>query len=270
MTSSAVESLPAGYGENKPAQIFKTHEIARPLPPRARPRQQWPRFCSRSTACFTLDAARGYLRSTSPSEAQAASFAQSRERLAKPQASASGRARGRFVFRRNDKNNSAASRYCCCWNRLSPRLGWLTDRRHRRGNSRMAAARPVLETPQQPARRRAAVATGQPAADTEGAAAYSGPLAAGPASRAGAAGSCSLAARCLCLQTLNLLLELLVAVLQLLDIAGELADRRFQATDTRHKVGIGHLSAGGPGAKRAGEKRHGHANEADHRQRHVR
>src|SRR5207249_3924262 len=54
------------------------NEDRRTAPPLRRPRlasrpQQRTRFCSRSTPCFTLTDARGYLRPTSASDAHAAS-----------------------------------------------------------------------------------------------------------------------------------------------------------------------------------------------------
>ena len=52
------------------------------------------------------------------------------------------------------------------------------------------------------------------------------------------------------LQRPKLLLELLIAVLQLLHRAGELAQRRFEAVDAGQKVGLGHLRAGGPAPQR--------------------
>jgi hypothetical protein len=52
------------------------------------------------------------------------------------------------------------------------------------------------------------------------------------------------------LQRADLLLELLIAVLQLLHGAGELAQRRFEAIDTGQKIGLGHLRPCGTAPQR--------------------
>jgi len=49
------------------------------------------------------------------------------------------------------------------------------------------------------------------------------------------------------LKPLHFLLELLIAILQLLDRAGEIADLGFEVIDTRHQVGVGGLCVGGAG-----------------------
>ena len=52
---------------------------------------------------------------------------------------------------------------------------------------------------------------------------------------------------------MHLLLEQLVAVLQFLDCAGEIAQRR-EAVDARQQVGFRHLRVGGAGPQRARER----------------
>ena len=61
---------------------------------------------------------------------------------------------------------------------------------------------------------------------------------------------------CFLLQPPDLLLELLIAILQLLDRAGQLADLRLQAVKARDEVGFGQLrvSATGPQHARQGEQ----------------
>ena len=48
-------------------------------------------------------------------------------------------------------------------------------------------------------------------------------------------------------KALHFLLELLIAILQFLDRAGELADARLQAVDARDEVGVRHLGVSGTG-----------------------
>jgi hypothetical protein len=64
-----------------------------------------------------------------------------------------------------------------------------------------------------------------------------------------------------------LLFDLLIAVLQLLHITGEIADRRLEAIDPRQEVGGRVLGAGGVGAKSTGERGHKQAGGTDHRRR---
>ena len=59
----------------------------------------------------------------------------------------------------------------------------------------------------------------------------------------------------------ELLLELLVAVLQLLDLAGELAHLVFQAVEPHHQFGLGHLRARGRDGAQAGDGQHERENE---------
>src|SRR5262249_51359005 len=75
-------------------------------------RQQRTRFCSRSTPCFTESEARGYLRLTSPSEAQAASFSPSAASDSLAGRSASGAFAVVSYLVETLRNDSAASRYC--------------------------------------------------------------------------------------------------------------------------------------------------------------
>src|SRR5262249_31429215 len=82
--------------------------------------QQCVRFCSRSTLCFTLSGARGYFRSTSPSEAQAASFSPNAASDWPSRNNASGACAVFSYLVETVRNDSAASRYCLSWNRLSP------------------------------------------------------------------------------------------------------------------------------------------------------
>ena len=49
------------------------------------------------------------------------------------------------------------------------------------------------------------------------------------------------AGRLFLLQPLHLLLKLLIAILQLLDAAGELANGRFQPAQAGDQIGLGHL-----------------------------
>jgi hypothetical protein len=58
-------------------------------------------------------------------------------------------------------------------------------------------------------------------------------------------------------QALQFLLELLIAILQFLDRAGELAHLRLQPVDPGDEVGLGHLCVCGAGTQRAndGEQR---------------
>ena len=72
------------------------------------------------------------------------------------------------------------------------------------------------------------------------------------------------------LEPLQLLLELLIAVLQLFHIAGEVADRGLEAVDAGDEIGGGHLGLGGAGAKHAGERDHGEGGGANHSRRHFR
>jgi hypothetical protein len=58
-------------------------------------------------------------------------------------------------------------------------------------------------------------------------------------------------------QALHFLLELLIAKLQFLDRAGELAHLRLQAVDARHEVGAGHLRVCGSGPQRARHDKQG-------------
>ena len=50
----------------------------------------------------------------------------------------------------------------------------------------------------------------------------------------------------LALEPLQLLFELLIAVLQLFHIAGEVADRGLEAVDAGDEIGGGYLGTGGP------------------------
>jgi hypothetical protein len=68
------------------------------------------------------------------------------------------------------------------------------------------------------------------------------------------------------LQTLHLLFKLLIAILQLLDIAGEVADRALKAVQPRHDIGIRVLRAGGTDRKRKGKRSGSEENRAEHRQ----
>jgi hypothetical protein len=52
-------------------------------------------------------------------------------------------------------------------------------------------------------------------------------------------------------QALQFLLELLIAILQFLDRAGEFAHLRLQAVDARDEVGLGHLRVSSAGPQRA-------------------
>jgi hypothetical protein len=73
----------------------------------------------------------------------------------------------------------------------------------------------------------------------------------------------------LLLQGLQLLAELLIAVLQLLDLAGQIADGPFEAIEPRDEIG-GILGARGRAAKRALEKcQQGETSEPDLNLRHV-
>ena len=71
------------------------------------------------------------------------------------------------------------------------------------------------------------------------------------------------------MQALHLLLELLVTVLQLLDAAGELADRRLEAADAGDEVGVGHLRTRGARAKHAHKKDYEQQERAHHHKRHL-
>ena len=132
ITSSAVESEPPETARRNPCRSSRPRNSAS-LPRRAPRGQQWPRFCSRSTACFTLDVARGYLRSTSPSEAQAASFSPNAASDWPSRNNASGARPVASYFVETARNDSAASRYCCCWKRLSPSQYWASDARRSLG-----------------------------------------------------------------------------------------------------------------------------------------
>ena len=70
------------------------------------------------------------------------------------------------------------------------------------------------------------------------------------------------------MQALHLLLELLVTILQLLDAAGELADRRLEAADAGDEVGVGHLRTRGARAKHARKKGYEQQERAHHHKRH--
>ena len=72
----------------------------------------------------------------------------------------------------------------------------------------------------------------------------------------------------LLLQTLNLLRELLIAVLQLLDLPGQVADGPFEAIEPRDEIG-GILGVRGGAAKRADEYQQGETSEPDLNLRHV-
>src|ERR1700722_13260252 len=67
------------------------------------------------------------------------------------------------------------------------------------------------------------------------------------------------------LQRAKLLLELLIAVLQLLPRAGELTPPLLEAVDAGQKVGLGHLRASGTAPQRTKECGHDKGNEAVHR-----
>src|SRR5262249_22786384 len=82
--------------------------------------QQRARFCSRSTPCFTPADARGNLRRTSPSDAQAASFSPSAARDCPSRSSASGALALDSYLVETLRKASAASRKRCRWNMLSP------------------------------------------------------------------------------------------------------------------------------------------------------
>src|SRR5215510_16264806 len=91
--------------------------LAALLPP---PAQQPTRFCSRSTLCFTLGEARGYLRPTSTKVAQAASFSLSAASDCPRRTSASGALLDFSNLVETVRKDSAASRKRWRWNRLSP------------------------------------------------------------------------------------------------------------------------------------------------------
>ena len=57
--------------------------------------------------------------------------------------------------------------------------------------------------------------------------------------------------RCGAAQALQLLFELLIAILQFLDRPGELAHLRLQAVDARDEIGFGHLRVSSTGPQRA-------------------
>jgi hypothetical protein len=65
------------------------------------------------------------------------------------------------------------------------------------------------------------------------------------------------------LQVLHFLFELLIAILQLLDRAGEIAQLGFKMIDPRQQIGFRHLGmrSRGPHCERQGEQRSG----TDHR-----
>lgn len=67
------------------------------------------------------------------------------------------------------------------------------------------------------------------------------------------------------LQAPHLLLELLVAILQLLHRAGELADRRFQPIEACEELRGRILSASGAGAERARKSKCKQRSGTDHR-----
>ena len=71
------------------------------------------------------------------------------------------------------------------------------------------------------------------------------------------------------LQSLKLLAELLIAVLQLLDLSGQLTDRGFEAIEPGDDLGR-ILRVGGSGAPCAGERNQSKTGEADHPVRHGR
>jgi hypothetical protein len=73
----------------------------------------------------------------------------------------------------------------------------------------------------------------------------------------------------LLLQALNLLGELLIAVLQLLDLTREVADRSVKAIDPGHQVG-GVLRARNVRRERAHKRYHKKQNRADYSLRHFR
>src|SRR6201999_3370370 len=83
-------------------------------------RQHLTRFCSRSTAVLTPAEARGYFRVTSPKAAQAASFSF----RAASDGPSRNNASGAFADLSNlvvtARKDSAASRYCWRWKKLSP------------------------------------------------------------------------------------------------------------------------------------------------------
>ncbi len=66
------------------------------------------------------------------------------------------------------------------------------------------------------------------------------------------------------LQALHLLFKLLIAVLQLLDLPGEAADRFFHPIDPRHQLGIGILRLRGVDAERADYRNRKKRERTDH------
>src|SRR5262249_28072629 len=97
-------------------QITSSPRRRRPAPPR----QQRTRFCSRSTPCFTAADARGNLRRTSPSDAQAASFSPSAASDCPRRRSAGGALAVDSYLVETLRKASAASRKRWRWNMLSP------------------------------------------------------------------------------------------------------------------------------------------------------
>jgi hypothetical protein len=73
----------------------------------------------------------------------------------------------------------------------------------------------------------------------------------------------------LLLQTLNLLRELLIAVLQLLDLTSELAEHALKAIKPGHKVGS-ILRASSARRKRTHDRDHKKRSSTDHSLRHFR
>src|SRR5581483_3579752 len=92
-----------------------------PAPPKPAQRRQQPtRFCSRSTLAFRFADARGNLRVTSPSDAQAASFSPSAASDWPSRNSESGALAEVSYLVETLRKASAASRNFLRWNRLSP------------------------------------------------------------------------------------------------------------------------------------------------------
>ena len=82
-------------------------------------------------------------------------------------------------------------------------------------------------------------------------------------------GGCWRSALQLLLQTLNLLRELLIAILELLDLTGQVAEHAFKAIEPRHKVGS-ILRARGVRGERTNGRDHKKRGSPDHSLRHVR
>jgi hypothetical protein len=73
----------------------------------------------------------------------------------------------------------------------------------------------------------------------------------------------------LLLQALDLLLKLLIAILQLLDLPREFADCSLEAIDPRHEIARRHLGAGAMHAQRACKRQRQQEGRAAHPQQHF-